>query len=129
MFTDGVALPKRAVRYRMDGEFRRPGSDSWEPMTDTEYIAAGEPAIVFAGTTWVRPGLWARPMNAFVGGTMDMRALILPTIAVVTETGNPELDYTSPRRCLLWKARWPRQRCCQATRFIRSMSTMIEFTL
>ena len=100
-FPEGVAGPRHTVRYRMQGDFRRPGSDEWESMTATQYIAAGAPAFVFAGTTWMAPGLWARAMDAYADGEMDMKARVLSAIAVVDETGDPDLNRISLQRYLL----------------------------
>lgn len=100
-FRAEASLPRRLVRYQMEGRFRRPGSDSFEPMEAAQYIAAGRPAFVFEATTWMFPGFWARAMDAYVSGDMDMKARILSTITAVDETGDPALNQESVQRYLL----------------------------
>lgn len=100
-FPDDRALPRRLVHYEMQGRFRRPGAESFEPMTAAQAIAAGRTAFVFDATTWIIPGLWARAMDAYVDGEMDMKARVLSTITAVDEVGGRKLNRESVRRYLL----------------------------
>jgi hypothetical protein len=106
-FPGDEARPRRLAYWRMEGRFRRPHHDTWAPMTAEQRLAAGRPAFVFDATTWPMPGLWARAMDAYAGGDMDMKARILSAITAVDEVGGAALNRTSVQRWLLESALAP----------------------
>lgn len=99
--------PLRTVALAMEGEFRRPRTEGFAPTTAEQTIAVGTPALVFAATTPIGPGLWARAYDAFADGRMEMKAKILSTLTVVDERENDELNRISLRRWLLESPLYP----------------------
>ena len=97
----GKPRPLRGVRMRLSGTFRRPGAESWDPMTATQYAAASTPAFVFIGETDVLPGVRATAMDAYVDGRMQMMVRIMSAITVVDEVDVPELNDSSLMRFFL----------------------------
>lgn len=100
------ALPDKKVSYsvvslKAEGEFRRPQREGFAPTTVTQTIATGTPALLFAATTPIVPGIWARAYDFFAEGRMHMRAKILSTFTVVDEPVTEALNRTSLRRWLL----------------------------
>lgn len=95
------------ARVEMEGEFRRPQTDTFGPTTAEQVSAATTPAFVFSATTPVGPGIWARAYDAFGAGEMDMKARILSALTVVDEQETPELNRTSLRRWLLEAPLYP----------------------
>lgn len=100
-FDDPTAEAPQWVRVEFEGQFRRPLTTSFDPMTARQVSAVAEPAFVFSGTTSMLPGVWARAYDAYVDGEMEMRAKIQSALTVVDETSTPELDQTSLQRWLL----------------------------
>lgn len=99
-FPEGIP-PVRLVRMTMTGDFRRPGTTGFAPMTAHQVVSPGEPAFVFWGTTDVLPGVWAVAMDSYVEGRMRMIAKVLSTLSVMDVRGDPALDDTSRLRFLL----------------------------
>lgn len=106
------ALPDPKVCYRtvtltQEGDFRRPLKEDFAPTTATQTVAAGTPAMMFAATTPIVPGLWARAYDFFAEGRMEMRAKIASTLTVVDESATEALNRTSLRRWLLESPLYP----------------------
>ena len=106
------ALPDPQARYpivRLEaaGDFRRPLTDGFAPTTATQVIATGTPALMFAATTPIVPGVWARAFDYFGDGQMEMRARVLSVIPVVHESATAELNRISLRRWLLESPLYP----------------------
>lgn len=99
--------PLRTVTLAMEGEFRRPRSEGFAPTTAEQTIAVGTPALLFAATTPILPGVWARAYDAFAAGGMEMKAKILSTVTVVDEHENDALNRSSLRRWLLESPLYP----------------------
>ncbi|MGF1476897.1 MAG: DUF6544 family protein [Geminicoccaceae bacterium] len=107
-FTFRGPVPAHSVvRLHAEGEFRRPLTETFRPMTAEQVIAIGEPALMFSGTTSVLPGVWARAYDFFAEGEMEMKAKILSTLTVVDEKETSELNRISLRRWLLESALFP----------------------
>lgn len=106
------AIPDPTINYRVvsltaEGEFRRPLTERFAPTTASQTIAVRTPALVFAATTPILPGVWARAYDFFADGQMEMRAKIASTLTVVDETETDELNRTSLRRWLLESPLYP----------------------
>ncbi|MBP2311360.1 DUF6920 family protein [Azospirillum soli] len=99
--------PFRTVTLAQEGEFRRPRSEGFAPTTAEQTIAVGTPALLFAATTPILPGVWARAYDAFADGRMEMKARILSTVTVVDERENDALNRMSLRRWLLESPLYP----------------------
>lgn len=106
------ALPEpprglHTVELAMEGEFRRPRTEGFAPTAATQVIAVATPALMFAATTPVAPGVWARAYDFFAEGRMEMRAKVLSTLAVVDERETEALNRASLRRWLLESPLYP----------------------
>ncbi|RCW19802.1 hypothetical protein DFR48_1187 [Ciceribacter lividus] len=106
------AVPDPAVRYHVvnliaEGDFRRPLMEGFAPTTASQTIAVRTPALMFAATTPIAPGIWARAYDFFADGQMEMRAKIASTLTVVDESATDELNRTSLRRWLLESPFYP----------------------
>lgn len=106
-FPGGVVTAGRFVELEMAGEFRRPKTTSFSPTTASQTIAMDTPAMLFAATTPILPGIWARAYDAYVDGHMIMKAKVLSAVAVVNEMSSPVLDQISLRRWLLESSFYP----------------------
>lgn len=107
-FTFRAAIPQLThVEVTMEGQFRRPRSSSFTPTQATQMLAAATPALAFAATTPIVPGVWARAYDAFVDGRMVMKAKLLSAVAVVDEPASPALDRISLQRWLLESPLYP----------------------
>ncbi len=111
-FTFRGAAPPQAshVELTMDGRFRRPRSDTFTPTRAEQTIALHTPALVFAATTPLLPGvpaLTARAYDAYAGGQMEMKAKLLGAVTVVDEPASPTLNRISLRRWLLESPLYP----------------------
>lgn len=95
------------VEMQMQGEFRRPRTQAFTPTSASQTVAVGTPAMMFAATTHVLPGVWARAYNAYVDGRMEMKAKVMSAVALVDEKSSPELDRISLRRWLLESPLYP----------------------
>ena len=95
------------VEMQMQGQFRRPRTQAFTPTTASQTVATGTPAMMFAATTQVLPGVWARAYDAYVGGRMEMKAKLMSAVALVDEKSSPELDRISLRRWLLESPLYP----------------------
>ena len=91
----------------MAGEFRRPLTEGFTPTTAAQTVAVGTPAMMFDATVQMVPGVWARAYDAYVDGSMEMKAKVMSALAVVDESSSPELDRTSLRRWLLESPLYP----------------------
>lgn len=101
-------LPRYAAMHlEAEGQFRRPLTEAFNDTTAEQTIAIGEPALLFAATTSVVPGVWARAYDFFAEGQMEMKAKVLSTLTVVDERETPELNRISLRRWLLESALYP----------------------
>lgn len=106
------AVPDEKARYRIvnltaEGQFRRPLTEGFALTTSSQTIAVGTPALMFAATTPIAPGLWARAYDFFADGRMEMRAKIASTLTVVDESATEALNRTSLRRWLLESPLYP----------------------
>jgi len=103
----GPQARRGVVSLTAEGEFRRPLTEDFSPMTATQTIAVATPALMFDGTTSIMPGLWARAYDFFANGRMEMRARIVSTLTVVDESATEALNRTSLRRWLLESPLYP----------------------
>ncbi|NKC31682.1 DUF6920 family protein [Falsiroseomonas selenitidurans] len=103
----GPPRPLHTVRIAQAGAFRRPLTEGFAPTTATQTIAIGTPALMFAATTPLLPGLWARAYDFYAAGRMRMRAKILSTLGVVNERETEALNRASLRRWLLESPLYP----------------------
>ena len=103
----GEPRPLRGVRMRLAGAFRRPGSQAWTTGEAEQYVSVTEPAFIFAATFPVMPGVWARAMDAYADGQMDMKVRLLSAITVVDAVGEPALNETSLMRYLIESPLFP----------------------
>jgi hypothetical protein len=97
----------RWAEIRMEGDFRRPRTEDFEPTKARQVIALGDPALAFSATTPILPGIWARVYDAYVDGRMEMKAKLLSTLTIVDERESPELNRISLRRWLLESPLYP----------------------
>lgn len=97
----------RVVTLAAAGQFRRPLMQAFQPTTAEQTIALGTPALMFAATTPIVPGVWARAYDFFAEGRMAMRAKILSLVAVVDERETEALNRTSLRRWLIESPLYP----------------------
>lgn len=99
--------PFRVVSLAAEGSFRRPLTDGFAFTNASQTIAVATPALIFAATTPVAPGIWARAYDFFADGRMEMRARIVSTLTVVDESATNDLNRTSLRRWLLESPLYP----------------------
>lgn len=90
-----------SVQVKMEGQFRRPQKERFMPTKASQVMASRTPAFIFAATTPIVPGIWARAYDFFAEGKMQMRAKVLSTFSVVDEKETSELNSTSLQRWLL----------------------------
>ena len=95
------------VNLKAEAEFRRPLTEGFAPTTASQTVATGTPALLFAATTPIVPGVWARAYDFFAEGRMQMRAKILSTFTVFDEQATEALNRTSLRRWLLESPLYP----------------------
>ncbi|MEZ5718718.1 MAG: DUF6544 family protein [Burkholderiaceae bacterium] len=105
-FPQGVPAATH-VEMQMQGNFRRPGTESFAPTSASQTAATRTPAMAFDATTPIVPGIWARAYDAYANGQMEMKARILSAITVVDEHSSPELNRISLRRWLLESPTYP----------------------
>lgn len=91
----------------MEGEFRRPLTEAFNPTEVEQTIAVGTPALLFAARSSMTGGIWARAYDHYAEGKMEMRAKIGSTLTVVNEPETPELNQTSLQRWLLESSFYP----------------------
>lgn len=106
-FPEGTGGLPTVVTFEMEGDFRRPLTETFSPTTAEQTSAVATPAFVFSATTTMVPGLWARAYDAFGEGEMEMKAKILSTLTVVDEVETPALNQTSLQRWLLISPMYP----------------------
>ncbi len=106
-FPSGFDDLPTVTEFTMEGDFRRPLTEGFNPTTAEQIAATGVPAFVFSATTPVLPGVWARAYDAFGEGEMEMKAKVLSTLTVVDERETPELNRTSLQRWLLESPMYP----------------------
>lgn len=107
-----AALPSPAshVELTMEGQFRRPRSEGFTATRAEQTIAVRTPALLFAATTPLLPGLpglTARAYDAYADGHMAMKAKLLSAITVMNEPATPALNRMSLRRWLLESPLYP----------------------
>lgn len=95
------------MQLSAEGDFRRPLTDSFAPTTASQTIAINTPALMFAATTLIVPGIWAHAYDSFAEGEMEMRAKIVSTLTVVDESATNALNRISLRRWLLESPLYP----------------------
>ncbi len=106
VFITGV--PRLAVtRVEIAGDFRRPLKDNFAPLTASQTLAAGTPALMFDASTSIVPAVWARAYDFYAEGKMEMKAKILSAITVVDESETPALNRTSLQRWLIESPLFP----------------------
>lgn len=99
--------PARHVVMTMEGDFRRPLTESFEATTAEQIAALGAPALTFSASTIVPPMLPVRVYDAFAEGEMEMKAKLFWTVEVVDEKETPALNRISLRRWLLESPLYP----------------------
>lgn len=102
-----LSLRHQVVNLTAEGDFRRPLTEGFAPTSSAQTIAVRTPALMFAATTPIIPGLWARAYDFFADGRMEMRAKIASTLTVVKESATEALNRTSLRRWLLESPLYP----------------------
>jgi hypothetical protein len=95
------------VNIELNGQFRRPQTNTFSKSTASQTIAVGEPAMVFSATIPIRAGIWAKAYDFYANGKMEMKAQLLSAITVVDEKKTPELDHISLRRWLMESPLYP----------------------
>lgn len=95
------------VKMKMEGDFRLPLKDNFNPAIAYQVAALGEPAFVFDETVTMTPLVWAHAMDAFMDGKMEMKARLESLVAVVDQQETPELNRISLRRWLLEAPLYP----------------------
>lgn len=103
----GQSTPMASVHIEMEGEFRRPLTEGFNPTTAEQTIAIGAPGLTFSARTSMAPGLWARAYDHYSEGEMEMKAKIMSAFTVVDESETPELNQTSLQRWLLESPLYP----------------------
>ncbi len=106
VFVDATE-PVAFVELTMDGDFRRPLTDGFNPTTAEQTIAVGTPSLMFSARTNMFPGFWARAYDFYAEGSMEMKAKVMSTLTVVDESETQELNQTSLRRWLLESPMYP----------------------
>lgn len=106
VFVEEVSVYSNVV-LTSSGEFRRPLTEGFNPVTAEQTIAVGTPALMFSAKVDMAPLMWARAYDFYAEGTMEMKAKINSTLTVVTETETPELNQTSLQRWLLESPLYP----------------------
>jgi hypothetical protein len=91
----------------MEGDFRRPLTESFYYTTASQTISPGRPALMFDARTPVFPGVWARVYDAFIDGRMEMKAKVFSALTVVDDKDVPVLNQVSLRRWLLESPLYP----------------------
>ncbi|MCV6577348.1 MAG: hypothetical protein OIF58_16620 [Cohaesibacter sp.] len=97
----------KTVKFAMQGQFRRPLTETFESTSAEQTIAVATPALVFSATTPIVPLIWAKAYDAYIDGEMDMKAKILSTVTVMEERETPELNRISLRRWLIESPVYP----------------------
>jgi hypothetical protein len=95
------------TEFTMEGDFRQPLKEDFNPTTAEQIAATRTPAFVFSARVDMGPGIWARAYDAFGDGKMEMKAKIESTLTVVDEKETPELNVTSLQRWLLESPMYP----------------------
>ena len=108
-FPDPSAARHVVMRVEMEGQFRRPLTESFNPTTAQQMASSATPALVFDATTPIMGVLWARAFDGYVNGRMEMRAKLLSAVEVVHENefSSPALNLISLRRWLMESATYP----------------------
>jgi len=100
-FPGGVPEAARYARIEMEGQFRRPMTDSFAPTTARQVVSLHQPDLVFSADTPILGPIWAIAYDSYIDGRMRMEARVLSAVTVMHEEGSPELDVISLRRWLL----------------------------
>ena len=107
IFPDGPPTGVTHAVIEMEGRFRRPLTDGFQPTTARQIASTRAPDMVFSADTPVLGPVWAIAYDAYIGGEMEMRARLLSMITVMEEGGTPALNRTSLRRWLLESPTFP----------------------
>ncbi|OCW59282.1 DUF6920 family protein [Hoeflea olei] len=106
-FPDGVPEGVRHVAMEMEGDFRRPLTEAFNPTTARQLANLGAPDMVFSAVTPIIGPLWAVAWDSYIDGEMEMNARLVSAVTVMHEDGNPVLDVISLRRWLLESPLYP----------------------
>jgi len=107
VFPDDRPTDIVSVTMEMAGDFRRPGTESFEPTTARQVVHTEAPNMVFSADTPIAGPVWAIAYDAYIGGEMTMKAKLLSTITVMSQQSTPELNRTSLRRWLIESPAYP----------------------
>lgn len=106
-FPNGFPEQKQYVVVKMQGMFRRPLTQSFEPTTARQVASFTRPDMVFSASTPIFGPIWADVYDRFIEGEMQMEAKLLSAFSVVHEDKNPSLNQISLRRWLLESPTYP----------------------
>ncbi len=106
-FPNGFPAQKQYVVVKMQGMFRRPLNESFEPTTARQVASFIQPDMVFSASTPILGPIWADVYDRFIDGEMQMEAKLLSAFSVVHEDKNPSLNQISLRRWLLESPTYP----------------------
>lgn len=106
-FPDGPPEDATTAAIEMEGQFRRPLTDSFAPTTARQVVSVRAPDMVFSAVTPVFGVAWAVAYDVFLNGEMTMTARLLSAVPLMHETSTPALDRTSLRRWLLESPTYP----------------------
>lgn len=95
------------VEVEMEGEFRRPLTDSFAPTRARQVVDVKRPNMVFSADTPIVGPAWAIAYDVYIDGEMEMRARLLSAFTVMAQDSTPELDTISLRRWLLESPLYP----------------------
>lgn len=95
------------VRVGMQGEFRRPQHEEFNPTTAKQSLAPAIPALMFEADTPILPGVWATAYDAYIDGKMEMKAKLFGAFTVMDQPATPTLNQISLRRWLLESPLYP----------------------
>lgn len=103
----GEVKPYYFVKIQAQGDFRRPLTEDFNPTDAEQFIAIGQPALMFSATTHLSSLLWAQAYDFFAQGKMTMKAKVLSAFTVVDEHESKILNQISLRRWLLESPLYP----------------------
>lgn len=106
-FPNGFPKQKQYVVVKMQGMFRRPLTQSFEPTTARQVASFTRPDMVFSASTPIFGPIWADVYDRFIEGEMQMEAKLLSAFSVMHEDKNPSLNQISLRRWLLESPTYP----------------------
>jgi len=106
-FPNGFPETKQYAIYKMEGMFRRPLTQKFEPTLARQVASLSLPDMVFSATTPILGPIWATVYDRFMNGEMEMVAKLLSIFSVVHEDRNAHLNQISLRRWLLESPTFP----------------------